>query len=1391
MFLARNIRSLENLSQLEDGRAEAKIIEIYNSLLISYFIPGEPSFKPDILPLTLQTILPLACSDSVSLRFQAESFLTRLSTILSAFSPAYLITAYKDVKTDELQPTAQSLMLNYYAIALHFLEPSQRSAHIETCHTLLLNSEPKYLRHLTKSDWALLSNSFSVSMFVSIIKFLLSSNDKILIAVMEFLIKSPETMLPLILERSDLQFLKVLIPEIPNYLHIPISLLKNRLISSFKSDNATDVSGAIEVVFLLMKRKRLSSEKSNWIEIFNEIGNLWSETQTISLKSAIINLYSNAAEQKLVPVAILRRFFKFDLELSTPILVSIIYACQIYIKITEEIPKGLIKLLKNVLFERDPLLYVAAIELLATDFNIMFQKMPNTAKNLLSLCLNPLPHYFVEQIAITHLLGNIDWNIQSQNENDLSKVDENNNNKIFMNTGNRCPLDQFKELIPNIILNFIEKPHQSLIPEIKVLIEKLNIEIPITKLNWYESASFYLPLVNNCDPFFVIELLDSYLIRAASFSMAADYLIKCITPENKALSEILFNRALYVTFKAIDALKLELKMVSPIYKMVSRQWKKVASSLYELLPVINDSLLNTHFGQIVNSCLKIISATVKFIDIQTNHAIDIVRIAKIFATAFTTTSCSIVSGISERFTDSNFRQEITKYFTSTFQFDDAVQVSLTAIECLNDSELPIVKDYINVASDYNRIVLLMYRDMTTLHNTFLAFKNDPDMRDYVKNCIDQIPFDNWQIEETDCLFISNLRNIKINNFDALDEFHQKVVKRFPETFEILNQKEYDNTFLVEDIPDSLNLGVIPETVEGEKGKFEDDELDYENDEKREKIEAVPFSPYNNIQPCKSLFYGFLWNSSRKLSDDDFIKAENYALSLNDSKITVAFLSYALKFNYQIQINAWTKNIKISYNDQPSTVAFCILASFIKATKKKWDELPDDQISLIHRILEKYGFHDAQPYTLVKIFKEEHGLIRMVAEAIISIDLERFAEFPLFADIFKDKENFENKLDDILEMMKDENNIYLSYEFVSLFSRFLAPKANFSQYEQFLFPKGIELINHYYPSKIGIEQFQSTLEKPEIREKVINFFENNRNFDSFLFHVIFHFEMKTEEFKRAIVPLGSFSASHPLYTHKLLFEQADNDPTTSISIFIFDSNTPPSYTREIVSLFVSPCCPSLPLYELRNVAAKLRPVFSALLFSDYDMFSPSLCDTSFPMPDEEYLLLSNPQNINIEKVNNLKSYFTKATTASNIIANQFYKLDPNILCKVFNTNSADAALIELNQKLIDTVINKLNYMSISIEIMKTILANTQFMQMCMIAVSDNFLNAEQKINVFFMLKLLDEKMEESEEVYKNMWKDMKATIPEKMKDKNISEMYQKDNSVDLLIKTLFTRNLNSD
>ncbi|KAK8899921.1 hypothetical protein M9Y10_002244 [Tritrichomonas musculus] len=1326
MLLSRSLKALDSLINSKNyEQAEAKLVDISSSLIITFFIPTESKFKSDLLPTILQKVLPITYNEQLNLRLQAESFLTHWYSLLSSFSPVYLLDVYQSLQTTTLQPAAQASLLTFLTNALHYISPELREDYLGTCHSLLLSSQPEFLSHLTQSDWKLLANTFSRQIIPSLVKFLL--NTPLAVAVVTFMKKDPEAIIPIITSGSNLQFLKDVIPLVPTSIYISIKLLQARLFEALKSQNSQEISGAIEIIILLINRPRLLDDREAWKEVFDEINVMWETTQVLSQKSAIIDLYTSAARNSMIPINALRRFMFFDSSVPTVLSVAIIRCSAYFIKVEKKLPKGIIPFLETNSIERDPLLFVATIEFLVECFNELYSIAPKSAEKLLDYCINPLPQYFVEQNAILRLIKNIDFNV--------------------------FPLSKLRTNLLDIILSFINKPHPSVIPEIQSLIDKMKIILPYTELDWFEKAPSYLTLLPYCDPFFITELLDFGLLTAAAYPEAVISIADELTEKDKKVSELLFNRCLYVILESINILKFDFQMVSPLKKIVTKEWSHFCKQLPEMLSMINDNLPSTPFGKIIDSSIYLLSTTTKFLDMPSTRAVDLVEIAKIFGTAFTINSCKLVNEIAKKFKEIRIQNQIKQFFEKIFPYDAAVCVSLSALECLNKYQFESALAYMKVAADTDRSILLRLPNRNKIHcyKTFLALRNEESKKDYINECIRSIPFEDWIIEEEDFEFLESLKDtdtkVHVRDLAFIDDIHRKVVDLCPSIFIIDKETIYDDSNVLQDLPDSVNIG---HEISDE---FDDDLPDIEKDTIDEsELELV--SPYQYFVPDKSLLFTFLWFSNRPLPNHEMEeKIEKYSLgqAVNNSRFGLAFLGYAGRRKMKIDIDRWISTIKVDRNDHFTIYSFIILTTCIR---KKWDELTEKELKFIKDSMSEIGIHDLSEYNLARIFKEQTGIERMAVDSIISIDPSRFEEFPLFSDMFVDKDPntdeqfiFGGKMDSILDMMKEAENSPLLYETLSLFSKHILPIPDIYSPNSFDVPLGVPFLQKYYHTKISIEdlpqyeipQPSTPSENSDFIDKLILYFEKNRTLDYFLFQLIFKFKLTYNQYIRIVMALKPFSHNNPVRIHLALKYISLVESNTNFTSLPIDEFKPPSFTRHFVSVIISPYCPKMQHKDLVGFCHKLKPVFYNLLFIGFDKYSEKLFDHSFK-PNYTFALLFKEQPSDI--ISALKNYCSSISSGGVIVSKQFLQLDSERLCKYFNTNSRESAILEVCTKIINAIINDDCSMHYVCQAFNAVLDYAPPMEIYMTVSVEKVLNAPQFLNIFLIVHMFLKKLETS-------------------------------------------------
>jgi hypothetical protein len=143
-----------------------------------------------------------------------------------------------------------------------------------------------------------------------------------------------------------------------------------------------------------------------------------------------------------------------------------------------------------------------------------------------------------------------------------------------------------------------------------------------------------------------------------------------------------------------------------------------------------------------------------------------------------------------------------------------------------------------------------------------------------------------------------------------------------------------------------------------------------------------------------------------------------------------------------------------------------------------------ELALIDNAMAELGFRRPIPERLLEMYQTKTGLLKMVAESVMSIDPQRFQEFQLIQYVVSSRRSFMSNLDDILQIMAE--NADCVAEAATLFSRFFFPLLPISLMEQFEIPPGVPAFEKLIPSQIEVSPLTKASVNAEIVEKLVVF-----------------------------------------------------------------------------------------------------------------------------------------------------------------------------------------------------------------------------------------------------------------------------------------------------------------
>jgi hypothetical protein len=1337
-------RPLEHFRQVvarePPEKVSEKLAEIASTLCIAYFDPARQRYKKNLLPLILQHILPLTSHPHVGLRVHVESFLTRQYSLILAFCPNSLLTAYARLDTQTLQPAAQASIFIFWSSCLRFVPPRLRTDEVGTCLSILLSSEIELLTKVPTETWVLLRDSLPDRLLRSVLTDVLNKGS--LTEPVSILCgRDPQGLLPVVLANYPLQFVKLFLSNwtVSKRGRIDLAWVSARLLGALESSDSGEISCALEIIFLLLTR--LSDpprDCPDWRKLFAATEAHWGlASATLAQKAKILDIFGAAVRCGILVVSEIKRFLSFASVLGPVLLVPIVRLATIFVERTRTIPHGLLDFLTRIALKRKPTLFIATINCLAGCFHTLHAIAPLRTERVLNLCLNPLPDYFVEQVAILQMFAAFDWSL--------------------------FPVDKLRTKLVDIILAFTYRPHPSVIPEIVALLGTMSVELPYSRLDWFEDGASYLAFLPQVRFDFVLELLDMDLLPIAAVPEAVDSLTHSLTATSPETRIQVFSRALSIVLGALHALKLDFDGRKSLDKYKTDKWDHYCDPLPALLEHVDGYFPKTAFGSVLGASLGLVAEAVTQLRLSPSSAFAILSIAGFLGCTFTHACCRIIMKFAISNPDPKVQAVVSRFFALSFPFDCAVEVACAALDCLPAAEWPKLTEYFACAADIDRSVLLRWNPPNPqVFRTFLALKHLPKRQSYVKHCISALPFAEWVVVEDDFEFIGGLSDIAVGDEEALSPMHARLVSLFPSAFAVRGEAEVAGPSFSYSLNSATTLSV----------EVSDQyDADLPADSGGDTQIQAPLSPYLLRQPSHSDLFAYLWYSiHNRLDSEKWTDVQRYALSTRDSKFHVAFLGYALRHLLAVDTEAWARKIVVDRNDRTTYYSFAFFCNFIH---KPWDSLTGDELALIGNSMTELGLRRPTPQNLLVNYRTKTGILKMVAEAVMAIDPTRFREFPLVEYVVSSRRHFFENFTGILETMAGSEEC--AVEALALFSRFLFPQLPHSLSEQFEIPPAVPQFEKFMPSQIEVSPFLRASVSEDIAELLVSFFENHRTCDSFFFFVLFHLDISIDRYERAIVPLREFTPSHNLHLHYALRRLASLD----------HSNEPiehlkrPSYSRDFISLMTSPFAPTLSR-EIRNSILKsLTPVLFNLLPKGFETISTSVFDLRME-PVEESVLAVQP--VSAESLARARSVFTVSPSMTCQVLDFLYQSQPEVLCMYFNTTSLDAAFVELSHVIVQILRTEKRYLKDTAQTMNRLLKFAPLVQLFMVFVSAEFLNAPEFANIFLMYTMFSRKIRDSEDdrMIAN-WKVVQELLPERVTNPARLEALQAENPLEVWIK----------
>ncbi|EAX92430.1 hypothetical protein TVAG_399080 [Trichomonas vaginalis G3] len=1311
--ISSKLKPLEQAIQANDPlRISKSLHTIKVELQISQLVESNSNDSKPIISQLMSLALPLTCHEDLNIRVEANAFISYWGSLLSGFAPNLLRTVLSEIDTSKLQPPSQAVLFTFWCLTLRSVAPCQRQQLIGTCQTFIKATKPEFLQKVPQDVWLLIRESMTEENLQKIIDFLINSPLSSTVAFLSQ--KSPTYYFSYVVNKSNLEFLKDFLYEWPKERNIDVILLEDTLLRYLKCDNSSHISASIEIITLLLHRYYRHPPSKYipfWITIVGTLCDIYSKTN-VAQKAAIIDCFTICARLKLISIDKLKMFLSYDDQIPTPILISITKLTALFIK-EHLIPDNFLSYLEKQAIERDPLIFISIIEILTECFDELYSIAPSQATKIINLCLNPLPRYFVEQIQLIKLLENINFSIFLPNNLSISFED--------------------------IVLAFISDPHPSVIQELPYFLEKLSISLEYSHLDWFENASSYLPLIANIDPSFVVELIDAGLLPPASYEMSVTTILDQVQRSPCQRADDLFHRVLSVLLSSLSTLGFSFDRA--VLSSQVTQWNHISKALPDLLNLLNEPIMQSTFGQIVNASVLILAQIIAQCSPSFPTVAGLFDVCRFLSNAFTTSVCKLVVALRE-YAETKFPElhslvsmQVSAFFAQSFPFDCAVSVALSSFMASPGSACG---PYILTAAETSREVLAaMDRKGEKLpsSNAFLAARLNMD---YIKQCASEIPYNNWIIEEGDEEIIKQLSGIKISDFSLLSPLKIEIYERNAQNFdfvrpaaEIVGTETIEIKCLEKGNPKFLSLPISDFKIEHDPTnkpswfKSESNATTKNSKEKKStckiNILGEPNILYPYRKPCKADLTGFLWFSFRKVSIDEWNSIEEFCLNnINDERLTAAFFSYACRHGLDVDNEKWCLNLIIDRRNHFRFLSDLLLLSLLKKP------LSAVNARFIEDMMIGLGHITADEEYLRRALNEEQGLSLLAVQTIFKL---------ISADELPD-EIIIKDIKTILAMPYNES--------IPIISKLFFPPAPQSRVDRFQLPPGVKIIQQILPSAVEpLEPLHVKL-LDELVNGILDLFEEG-NFSIFMIPILNSCELDENQFQKVIQYIDGISYIFPLSIVESIKNIKDLHPFRRIgnpeANYVTNCEElipyfPPSYTREFIKLYLG-YQKLTTMDDFKRIISKLNPVYFELLPLGYEKVSDKLIDERFKRMEESACLVSPlDRNLLFES----RSAMSKCESRAAWIAKCL--LGSSTLSFASGSANQETAISDVAQLLFELCARKFRFSSTTTDVLRVIVETAGADTLSCFAASRESVNDNNFTNTLLSVRSLAQRLGEN-------------------------------------------------
>ncbi|KAH0788802.1 hypothetical protein GPJ56_007484 [Histomonas meleagridis] len=947
-----------------------------------YFVSTSKKFAPKIIDVVIMRLLPLCQHSCTEFTEALSGYLHHYFGLAIAFCPNFLLSMITSLSKSKLPQGAYGYLATSLGYFLERINPQRREEHLPLLSSLIFSCNVEGIKEIPTSAidfYVEKSTEDDVIGFLTIA----TTSDLVDLSI-NLTKKNPTKLVNIILSYGKLQFISQIFKRLDRNYTFDEKLIVPRIEAAITPGEGSDYKPSLKILYHYL----------DWVtnDNFGAVSNMIDVLKNRLKDDACKEM---GTVYKVLTKTVKKGFMKFDdiIEFidtekenrrhhSTLVMIENIQ--QEYVK------SKIYDFFELVTNHRNTKEMTLLIKCYIKNYQILKEIDENKFEYIFRKIINPLPNNVKNNYLLTKLLATLPFN------------------------------DKYTTIIDRIIYDLINNYRtEEQNKYLKEIIKKYKVELQIFKFDFF-GEYFYLNI--ELLPSLPLIILNNLLTANIFKPQNLGQLLEKITEKAEENAPLIYNTILSTTLTCLNKMGLFDKKKDLSRNKIHVSFDKSNNLINQwdirlMFKETSYSIPESNLGKVLKSLIDSIIILKKYLSLDENHILTLMFVSKQIVQVFPSQAGKLMSSLCSDLHKLDSISPLSNnckslalrfqegFFKPQISYSDCSSIAKAAHDSFgSSSSLLLCKSHIMIAVAEDPECAKLYSSSLEqplpLMPTFLYFREEKHQQ-WAQQCKEHFKFNDWIIYPKDYRLIDSLpENINPNE---LDEKHLLIYNKINDPNTNINEEQQQQN-VIESRP------IVPRNY-----KFKQD------------IEIKEGLNIAYEEPTLYKTISYLWYSKKPLPEDITIdKLQEFSLNnSNDLRIIIGFLSFAIRNNIEINIEEWTKRIKINENDENTFMAASLLLRNYHPNEN--EEVPKYLKEFIDNILYIIGIYDTTPGNMIEYYIHNSGVKWYFVYNVICIYRNQYTEYDslIISDIESPVDQ-QNLITNIIQKLstKATNDVYI-------------------------------------------------------------------------------------------------------------------------------------------------------------------------------------------------------------------------------------------------------------------------------------------------------------------------------------------------------------------------------